>query len=109
MKIRFILVAIFSTMFSTSVFAAYFGSKTVYTFTDASGNTYNVNKFGNTTLMNETNYRTGNTWSKTSQRIGNSTFTNGTAGNVNSWNSTTTSSGNFGTDSDGNSFFAPRY
>lgn len=92
-----------------NVYATCIGSSTLYSCTDASGNTYNVTRMGSTTMVNGHNPSTGSSWSQTSQRVGNTTFTNGSAANGNSWNSTTMDVGNGttwtqGTDSRGRSF-----
>lgn len=93
---------------SVAVNATCFGSEAFKTCTDDSGNTYNVQKYGNTTNVQGTNAATGSNWSQTSNTYGNTTQTNGTAANGNSWNSTTNSSPGmtqtYGTDSNGNSF-----
>lgn len=66
-----------------------FGSGAFQTCTDlSSGNTYNVQRFGNTTMMQGSNPN-GSQWDQTSQTIGNTTFHNGTAANRQSWNGTT--------------------
>ncbi|GHA67563.1 hypothetical protein GCM10007086_46120 [Photobacterium aphoticum] len=84
------------------------GSESFKTCYDDSGNTYSVQKYGNSTTVHGSNSRTGSTWNQTSTTIGNSTFTNGTSADGNSWNSTTNRIGNStftsGTDSNGNSF-----
>lgn len=77
--------------------------------TDSSGNTYNVSKFGNTTMVDGYNPQTGSSWNQQSNTIGNTTFTNGTAANGQTWDSTTHSYGNgnsttYGTDSHGRAF-----
>lgn len=66
--------------------AACYGSSTFKTCTDQSGNTYNVQRIGNTTQVNGYNSATGSNWNQSSQRIGNSTFTTGTDSDGNSWN-----------------------
>lgn len=85
-----------------------FGSPGFQTCTDASGNSYTVNKLGNTTLMNGYNAQTGSNWNQTTQQLGNTTIHNGTAADGSSWNGTTQRLGNTtihsGTDSRGNSF-----
>src|SRR4051812_4196421 len=84
------------------------GSGSFQTCNDASGNSYTVNRFGNTTTMNGHNAQTGSSWSQNSNTFGNTTTHSGTASNGNSWNSTETRTGNtrsiHGTDSQGNSF-----
>lgn len=74
-----------------------------------SGNSYNINRIGPTTIVNGSNPRTGSTWNQTSQDIGNMTITNGRAADGNTWNSTTHRLGSdsaitSGTDSRGNAF-----
>ena len=85
-----------------------YGTGTFKTCYDDSGNTYSVNKIGNTTYLNGSNASTGSNWSQTSTTIGNTTYTNGQAANGNSWNSTQINSGfgttTFGTDSNGRTF-----
>lgn len=85
-----------------------FGTGNFKSCTDASGNHYTVNKFGNQTIVNGSNYNTGNTWSQTSTHLGDMTITNGRAADGDSWNSTSQRVGDMviqnGIDSDGNSF-----
>jgi hypothetical protein len=82
------------------------GSGSFQTCNDASGNSYTVNRFGNTTTMNGYNSQTGSTWSQNSNTVGNTTFHNGTSSDGNSWNLTDQRIGSsrniFGTDSRGN-------
>jgi hypothetical protein len=84
------------------------GSSAFQTCNDSSGNSYTINRFGNTTMMNGYNAQTGSSWSQNSNTFGNTTTHNGTASNGNSWNSTETRMGNtrsiYGSDSQGNSF-----
>jgi hypothetical protein len=85
------------------------GSPGFQTCYDNSGNSYQVNRMGNTTTVQGYNAQTGSSWNQTSQQVGNSTYTNGTAANGQPWNSTTMNMGNgntmtYGTDSRGNSF-----
>ena len=90
------------------VHASCIGTSSYYSCSDASGNTYNVNKFGNTTIVNGYNANTGSSWNQNTYRSGNTSSTYGTAADGSSWNSQTyrTPSGSttFGTDSRGNSF-----
>lgn len=102
---KFLLVLLFPALAQ----AGCFGSDTYKTCTDDSGNTYQVNKFGNQTVVNGRS-QDGNAWNQTSNKIGNQTITNGNAANGQSWNSTTTSYGNGqynvqGTDANGQSFY----
>ena len=100
----FLAIAVASASFAN---ATCFGSANMYTCNDASGNSYNVQKYGNTTNVQGYNSGTGSSWNQTSNTMGNTTFINGST-NGNSWNQTiqtmpgmTTYSG---TDSRGNSF-----
>ncbi len=74
----------------------------------STGNSYQVNRIGNTTHLNGYNANNGTSWNSTTSRVGNSSFTNGTASNGSSWNSTTNRIGDStftnGTDSRGRSF-----
>lgn len=90
-----------------SAFASCVGSASFQTCTDASGNSYNVQRFGNSTYMTG-HSDNGSSWSQNSNTIGNTTYHNGTAADGNSWSGTTTRIGSTtfhsGTDSDGNSY-----
>ena len=95
--------------FSASASAACYGTGSFQNCYDSNtGNSYNVQRFGNTTRMNGYNAGTGSTWNQTSQTFGNTTYHRGTAANGNSWNSTQRQIGGTtyysGTDSRGNSF-----
>ncbi|MFQ2440558.1 hypothetical protein ACSZMF_14220 [Aeromonas caviae] len=94
--------------FSGAANADCIGSGSLKTCYDDSGNTYTVQKFGNSTYVNGSNSRTGSRWNQDSQRIGNSTYTNGRDADGNSWNSTATKMGNTtiinGRDSTGKTF-----
>jgi len=83
------------------------GSGSFQTCTDTSGNSYTINRMGNSTFMNGYNSRTGSTWSQDSTTIGGTTFHNGQT-NGRSWNSIENNVGGQrfinGTDSRGNSF-----
>ena len=76
--------------------------------TDASGNSYSVNRIGSSTFVNGSNASTGSSWSQNTQRIGNSSFTNGYNSQGQAWNSTSTTFGNTtiqnGSDSAGRAF-----
>jgi len=85
-----------------------------YTYcTDNNGNSYNVQRIGNTTFVNGNNAANGSSWSQTSQTIGNTTFHNGTAANGNSWSGTSQQIGgttfNSGVDSRGNYYSGSSY
>jgi hypothetical protein len=86
-----------------------FGTANSYNcFDSGSGNSYNVQKYGNSTSMQGYNAGTGSTWSQQSNTYGNSTFMNGTSSSGSSWNQTITHNAVYGTDSRGNSFYKPR-
>ncbi|AMO36653.1 hypothetical protein [Thauera humireducens] len=92
--------------------AACVGSGSLRTCMDDSGNTYTVQRLGNTTYVDGSNPN-GSRWSQESTTIGNTTFHNGTAADGGSWNGTTTRIGNTvinsGTDSDGNPYSSSCY
>ena len=84
--------------------AACYGSSSYYTCNDSSGNSYSVQKYGNSTFMQGRNSRTGSSWSQNTQRYGGNSYTTGRSSNGNSWSSTTTPYGSYGRDSRGNSW-----
>ena len=88
--------------------AACFGTGAMQTCNDNQGNSYNVQRFGNTTTVQGNNAANGTTWNQTSNTMGNTTYQNGTASNGQSWNGITTSLPGMqvqqGTDSRGNSY-----
>ncbi|MNG08251.1 hypothetical protein D3C84_915970 [compost metagenome] len=101
-----LLAALALTLTTPAAFAACFGTGSLQTCNDSSGNTYNVQRFGNTTNMQGYNAGTGSNWNQTSQRIGNTTIHNGTSADGNSWQGTSQQIGNStiynGVDSNGN-------
>lgn len=103
-----IIILIIAGLFFGNANAACFGSSNLYSCNDIqSGNSYQVNKFGNTTNMNGYNSRTGSTWNQNSTTFGNTTYQNGTSSNGNAWRQTIQNNGSFGTtysgtDSQGN-------
>ncbi|WP_341678379.1 hypothetical protein [Niveibacterium sp. SC-1] len=104
-----ICAALFLFAFASTASAGCYGTDAFKTCTDSSGNTYQVNKLGNTTTVNGYNAQTGSNWSQQSQQIGNTTITNGRAANGNAWNETTQNLGGgrtttYGTDSSGRSY-----
>jgi hypothetical protein len=104
-----LVVLSISGLLANPAFANCTGSGNFYSCYDArSGNSYNVQKYGNSTSVQGYNPGTGNSWSQQSYNYGNTTNTYGTASNGSSWNQTTTPYGTYGTDSRGNSFYAPR-
>lgn len=103
-------ILLLSGLFVSGANAACFGSDTMYSCNDIqSGNNYQVNKFGNTTYMSGSNYRTGSTWNQTSNTFGNTTYQNGTSSDGSTWRQTIQDNGSMGrtysgTDSNGNYF-----
>lgn len=97
-------------LFAGTASAGCIGSGNLKTCYDNSGNSYTVQKFGDSTYVSGYNSKTGTTWNQDSQKIGNSTFTNGKAANGQSWNSTSTKIGDStiinGKNSDGKPFSA---
>lgn len=93
---------------TVSTHAACYGSGAYQTCNDNAGNSYNVQRFGNTTQVQGTNAQTGSNWNQTTQTIRNTTFHNGTAADGSSWNGTSQNIGGTtfhrGTDSDGNAY-----
>ncbi len=91
-----------------SAFAQCIGSDSLSHCTDDNGNSYTVQRIGSTTYLNGSNAGTGSSWNQTSQTLGNTTFHNGTDADGNSWNGTSQTIGNTtfhnGTDSDGNPY-----
>lgn len=86
-----------------------FGGPNMQTCTDQSGNSYTVNRMGNTTTVNGYNAQAGTSWNETANTYGNTTQINGTAASGQQWNETIQNYGNgnrsmYGTDSRGNSF-----
>lgn len=109
MKMTSVLIAVgLGLAFTGSVNAACYGSGSYQDCYDDNGNSYTVNRYGNSTELNGYNAQTGSTWNQHSETIGNTTYHTGTASNGNSWNMTQEKIGNetfiSGTDSEGNSF-----
>jgi hypothetical protein len=105
---RILILATAVMLASASAHAACIGSGTLSTCYDNNGNTYTVQRLGDSTFVNGHNSNTGSSWSQNSQTVGNSTFTNGTDADGNAWNMQQQRVGNStlysGRDSDGNSF-----
>lgn len=93
---------------TSSAFATCVGTDSYQTCTDDSGNTYEVQRIGNTTNVQGYNPNTGSSWDQQSTTIGNTTFHSGTSADGGSWNGTSTRIGNTtfneGIDSDGNPY-----
>lgn len=108
MKITTLALAACSILALGNAHAACYGTGSYKTCTDDSGNSYNVQQYGNTTTVDGYNASTGSTWSQSTQRIGNSAYTNGYDAQGNSWSQNSQTYGNTtyqsGYDSDGNSY-----
>ncbi|MDR5867959.1 hypothetical protein [Halomonas koreensis] len=90
------------------------GSGSFQTCYDAqSGNSYSVQRHGNTTTIQGYNSNTGSTWNQTSRKIGGTTFHNGMSSDGNSWSGTSRSIGSQtyhqGIDSDGEPYSGYSY
>lgn len=107
MKMYIAGLALYATAI-VSAQAACYGSYSYKTCTDSNGNSYSVQKYGNTTQVNGYNAQTGNSWNQTTNRIGNSSYTTGQDADGNSWTQNSRSVGNTtyqdGYDSDGRSY-----
>jgi hypothetical protein len=105
---KHIALAAILAIASCGASAACYGTGAFQTCNDASGNTYNIQRYGNTTNVQGYNPQTGSIWNQSSHTIGNTTQTYGNAANGQAWNSTTISSPSmtqqFGTDSNGRPF-----
>ena len=109
MKKVFLAAALALMVGSTGAWAQCYGTGNFKTCNDVqTGNSYTVQKYGNQTNVTGYNSRTGSSWQQQSQKIGNTTYQNGTSADGNTWNQTIRSSSYgttySGTDSDGNYF-----
>ena len=99
-------MALVLTGLSISAQAACVGTGAFQHCTDDRGNSYGVQRYGNTTHVQGNNAANGTNWNQTSQTYGNTTHHSGTASNGQSWNGTATNIGGTtfhnGTDSRGN-------
>lgn len=104
---RTIILAAALVALTQSASAGCFGSSSFATCFDGPGNSYTVQRFGNSTYMQGNNFRTGSRWSQRSQTFGSSTYTQGQT-NGRSWNMHQQRFGSgtsySGTDSRGNYF-----
>lgn len=95
-------------LLGTQSFAGCIGTESFQTCTDNSGNSYTVNRLGDSTYTDGYNAQTGSSWSQQSHTYGNTTQHTGVT-NGNSWNMTQTQNGYgqtfSGTDSQGQSFY----
>jgi hypothetical protein len=101
-----IILSVVAIGVSSVASANCYGTANNYTCYDVqSGNSYNVQKYGNQTYMNGRNSRTGTSWSQNTNRFGNSSSTYGHSSNGKSWSSYSTPYGSSGQDSSGNTWF----
>lgn len=83
-----LLALVIVAAFASPAFAGCTGTGSYRTCYDAqSGNTYQIQKYGNTTTMNGYNSRTGSHWTQNSYTYGNNTLNSGVDADGNSWNS----------------------
>lgn len=110
LKINYYLIFLFIPfIFSGAAVAKCTGTNSYSTCYDDYGNQYNVQRYGNRTIVNGYNKNTGSNWSQNSNTIGNTTYQNGIDSQGNSWNQTIRQNGNrttySGVDSKGNSYY----
>lgn len=108
MKTMLALAAL-GLMIPTAANAGCVGTGNLKTCYDKSGNSYTVNKIGNSTYVNGFSSQTGNTWSQQSYKSGTTTQTYGQDAKGRSWNQTNTRTSTYGTDADGNAYYVPSY
>lgn len=95
MKKSILFLAMLITCFNVQAANNCFGTDNMYTCTDPqTGNTYNVNKFGNTTQVQANNSRTGASWSQSTQNYGGQSNTTGRDKDGNVWQHNTNQVGN---------------
>lgn len=109
MKKSLILGTLVAFTLSAPAFATCTGTGAFQSCFDSNGNSYTVQRFGNSTHMQGYNAQTGSNWSQNSQTFGNTTIHNGYAADGGSWNMTQQQLGGgfqtfSGTDSNGNFF-----
>jgi len=86
-KLIFIAAALLAS--GAAAHANCVGTKSFSTCYDAdTGNSYTVQRYGDSTYMNGNNARTGSNWSQSTQSYGNTTFQNGRDSRGNSWSTT---------------------
>lgn len=80
-----IILATAALLISFSAFSQCIGTKEMSTCFDNNGNTYQVNRMGNSTYVQGHNSQTGTSWSQQTQTFGNQTTTTGRAANGQTW------------------------
>lgn len=83
-----LIASLVLSLIAAPAFASCFGTDTLSTCTDSSGNNYTVTRMGNTTMMEGSNARTGSRWSQDSYSLGNSVIHQGRDSDGNSWSTT---------------------
>ena len=91
-------VLLLSGLFVTGANAECYGAGNMYSCYDTqSGNSYQVNKLGNSTYVTGNNARTGSTWRQNSSTYGSTTYQNGTSSDGSTWRQTIQNNGAIGT------------
>ena len=108
-RLTVLAAALVAAAIPVSSAAECWGTQAFSNCVDGNGNSYKVQRFGNTTYMQGYNSGTGSTWNQQSHRFGSITQHYGHASNGNSWNMTHQQLGNgwqsySGTDSSGQYF-----
>jgi hypothetical protein len=105
---KMIVGVVVLTLVASAASAGCYGTGAFRQCFDDSGNSYSINKLGNTTTLNGYNAQTGSTWSQRSTTLGNTTTHNGYSSDGGNWTMTQRSIGGntytSGVDSDGNYF-----
>ncbi len=87
MKVGGLLTVFAALTLCSAADAACYGSGSSYSCNDSNGNSYNVQRYGNTTTMQGSNPSTGSHWNQSSQTYGNTTYQHGTTNGQN-WSQT---------------------
>lgn len=90
MKRHLIAALAFAALVPLQASASCIGSEALSYCSDDKGNTYDVQRLGDTTYVQGRNSRTGSAWTQESQTIGDTTFHSGKAADGGRWNGTTT-------------------
>lgn len=105
---RFVIGIAAGLLAASAAQASCYGSASMRSCADASGNNYTVQRFGGSTYMQGSNPRTGSTWSQQSHSFGGSTNIYGSDSAGRAWNSTITRGAGtvhqYGTDASGRAF-----
>ncbi len=88
MKVSFLILGVVIANLSQAN-CYHFGSGSFrQTYCD-NGNSYSTTHFGNSTITEGSNSRTGSRWDSTTQNVGDTSFTTGRDSDGNYWNTTT--------------------